>query len=122
MAKGRDFRSLAVPMESGAALPPEATLELRADPSVGRIRLLSLPSSVAQTPTSAQFLPERTSVLYALREPCGQRVDVLTVEPLGEDEGQRHHAGRRVAAQPRDLGLLGAHAGGRGQRRVADGG
>src|SRR3954454_6084150 len=52
------------PDDAGAALPPEATLELRADPSVGRIRLLTPPPSSAwPPPTGAPFLPERTSVL-----------------------------------------------------------
>src|SRR4051794_5521545 len=104
MAKDRDTTIRGGPEVADVALPPEATSGRRADPSLGRIRLLSLPSSARRGGASAGW----TSVRAGLREALGEAADVVDAEALGEDERQRVARRARLAPQPRQLGLLGA--------------
>src|SRR3954447_6073559 len=103
MAKDRDSTIRGGPGMADAALPPEATSGRRADPSVGRIRLLSLPSSAPLRPASAR----RTSVRSGPGQALGQPAHVLEPEVIGEHERERMDRRAALSAQPREPRLLG---------------
>src|SRR3954470_21964774 len=72
VAKGR-LSILGGPDDAGAALPPEATLELRADPSVGRIRLLCCFPSVGPVAAAGRAVCPRTDVCPSATPPAARR-------------------------------------------------